>query len=100
MRAAWSSASGKQAKSRFARWGWFQRFYRHYIFARSELVNFQIVKTKDDNLVRRKGEALVKKYIRQTVADASLHDRLIPDYPMGCKRVLLSDHFYQTLNNS
>lgn len=87
-----------KAKSRFARWGWFQRFYRHYIFARSELVNFQIVKTKDDNLVRRKGEALVKKYIRQTVADASLHDRLIPDYPMGCKRVLLSDHFYQTLN--
>ncbi|NCF89650.1 MAG: NAD(P)-binding domain-containing protein [Verrucomicrobiaceae bacterium] len=85
-------------KSRFARWGWFQRLYRHYIFARSELVNFQIVKTKDDNLVRRKGEALVKNYIRSTVDDTSLHERLIPNYPMGCKRVLLSDHFYQTLN--
>ncbi|MCB1098289.1 MAG: NAD(P)/FAD-dependent oxidoreductase [Verrucomicrobiae bacterium] len=86
-------------KSRFAKWKWLQRLYRHYIFARSELVNFQIVKTKDDNFFRRKGEAMVKDYIRSTVADASLHDRLIPNYPMGCKRVLISDDFYQALNN-
>lgn len=85
-------------KSRFRKWRWFQRLHRLGIFARSELVNFRIVKTRDDNFIRRRGEAIVRNYIRSTVADASLHDRLTPDYPMGCKRVLLSDNFYQTLN--
>ena len=89
----------RKEKSRFAKWRWLQRLYRHWIFARSELVNFQIVKTKDENFFRRKAEAMVKDYIRSTVADASLHDQLIPNYPMGCKRVLLSDDFYQTLNH-
>ena len=88
----------RREKSRFANWRWLQRLYRHCIFARSELVNFQIVKTKDDNFFRRKGEAMVRDFIRSAVDDASLHDLLIPDYPMGCKRVLLSDDFYQTLN--
>lgn len=88
----------RKEKSRFANWKWLQRLYRHWIFARSELVNFQIVKTKNDNLIRRKGEAMAKDYVRSTVADTSLHDHLIPNYPMGCKRVLLSDNFYQTLN--
>ena len=85
-------------QSRFANWRWLQYLYRHYLFLRSEFINFRLVKTKDDNLVRRQGEALAKEYICSTVKDASLHKQLIPDYPMGCKRVLLSDDYYQTLN--
>lgn len=85
-------------KVRFGKWRWLQRLYRHWIFIRSEMVNFRVVKTKDDNFIRRKSEAIAKNYIRSTVTDTALHDQLIPDYPLGCKRVLLSDDFYQTLN--
>jgi cation diffusion facilitator CzcD-associated flavoprotein CzcO len=41
--------------------------------------------------------AMGRWHIRRSVADPSLRARLVPDYPPGCKRVLLSDDFYPTL---
>jgi len=34
------------------------------------------------------------------VPDAELRAKLLPDYPIGCKRVLISDDFYPTLTRS
>ncbi|MFC5185791.1 flavin-containing monooxygenase [Actinomadura harenae] len=35
-----------------------------------------------------------RKSLGQGVQDAELRERLRPDYPMGCKRILLSDDYY------
>ncbi|RYF90483.1 MAG: NAD(P)/FAD-dependent oxidoreductase [Caulobacteraceae bacterium] len=36
-------------------------------------------------------------YLEATVADPVLRAKLTPDYPIGCKRVLVSDDYYQAM---
>lgn len=38
------------------------------------------------------------KHLHEQVSDPALHQRLTPDYRLGCKRLLLSSDFYPTLN--
>ena len=48
-------------------------------------------------LARKMAEA-AETYIRTTVKDPKLRQALIPDYPVGGKRILISDDYYPTLN--
>jgi cation diffusion facilitator CzcD-associated flavoprotein CzcO len=41
--------------------------------------------------------ALARRHLRRQVTDPALRARLAPDYPIGCKRVLLSSDFYPAL---
>jgi cation diffusion facilitator CzcD-associated flavoprotein CzcO len=43
-------------------------------------------------------EGLAKRFIRHHVHDPALQEKLIPDYRLGCKRVLLSNDYYPSLN--
>jgi cation diffusion facilitator CzcD-associated flavoprotein CzcO len=36
-------------------------------------------------------------YLNSTVADASLRQKLLPDYPIGAKRILVADSYYEAL---
>lgn len=36
-------------------------------------------------------------HLESQVADPNLRSKLVPDYPIGCKRVLITDDFYPTL---
>ncbi|MBX6767944.1 MAG: NAD(P)/FAD-dependent oxidoreductase [Actinomadura rubrobrunea] len=38
-----------------------------------------------------------RRILRDQVPDPGLRARLVPDYPMGCKRILLSDDYYPAL---
>ncbi|WP_300425094.1 NAD(P)/FAD-dependent oxidoreductase [uncultured Thalassolituus sp.] len=40
---------------------------------------------------------LFHKHIRDIVKDDDLRQRLMPDYPIGCKRILISNHWYNAL---
>ncbi len=40
---------------------------------------------------------LALKYLDDTIADPVLKAKLTPDYPIGCKRILVSDDYYQAL---
>lgn len=42
-------------------------------------------------------KALALKYLDQVVTDPELKAKLTPDYPIGCKRILVSDDYYQAL---
>jgi cation diffusion facilitator CzcD-associated flavoprotein CzcO len=42
-------------------------------------------------------KALALKYLDDTITDPALKAKLTPDYPIGCKRILVSDDYYQTL---
>lgn len=42
-------------------------------------------------------EYLFQRHIRQVIKDPKLRHRLMPDYPIGCKRILISNHWYESL---
>jgi cation diffusion facilitator CzcD-associated flavoprotein CzcO len=51
-----------------------------------------------ESSIRDGVEERLKGYIRATVEDKQLAEKLIPDYQFGCKRPLVTDHYYPSLN--
>ncbi len=86
----------KTEKLLFTRLPWLGRFYRWLIFMRLELVLFPI--TRQGSWYGRHAAKRIMRYARKTVNDKSLHEHLKPDYALGCKRILVSDDMYKTLN--
>jgi cation diffusion facilitator CzcD-associated flavoprotein CzcO len=43
-------------------------------------------------------EKLARRHIRQGIADPELRRKVTPDYALGCKRVLISNDYYPTLD--
>lgn len=52
------------------------------------------------NVMARVGRTLAEIHLRRQVAEKNLRDALRPDYPFGCKRVLLSNDYYPALMRS
>lgn len=77
---------------------WLNRLYRQYLFLRGELVLFPVVKTRQRLRWRDFLEAMLRKHIRNSLTDPVLAHTMTPDYPLGCKRILIADNFYQALN--
>jgi cation diffusion facilitator CzcD-associated flavoprotein CzcO len=73
------------------------RLYRLYLFLRYEWLAYPIVRTGRDNLARRWAMRQFRKHLERSVPDPALRGKLTPDFPIGCKRVLLSDDFLSTL---
>ncbi|KYZ86704.1 4-hydroxyacetophenone monooxygenase [Alcanivorax sp. KX64203] len=42
-------------------------------------------------------QRLFRRHLEKHIADPSLRAKLTPDYPMGCKRILMSNHYYPAL---
>ena len=45
----------------------------------------------------REFTAVAKAHLEAQVADPALREKLWPDYPIGCKRIIISDDFYPAL---
>jgi len=73
------------------------RLYRLYLFLRHDWLAYAIVKTARDTLPRRWARAQFEKLLRRSVPDPELREKLRPDYPLGCKRVLISDDYLAAL---
>ena len=71
-----------------------RRLFRGAIWARMELGTWFFVNNPDQV---KKGEALGRKYLRKAVKDPELRKKLTPTYQLGCKRVLLSNNYYEAL---
>ncbi len=85
-------------KARFARWPWWNRLYRKWIFLRGEWLIFPLVKTRERSRWRERVEAMLRRHVQKSVADPQARAAMIPDYPAGCKRLLIADNFYQAMN--
>jgi cation diffusion facilitator CzcD-associated flavoprotein CzcO len=82
-------------KARFTNNPWLARLYRWWIWLSHELWFPVFAQNRVLNPIwARLGE----KYMRSVVTDPALQDKLVPDYPIGGKRILISDDYYQTLN--
>lgn len=73
------------------------KLYRLFLFLRYDWLAYPIVKTSADNFARRYAMRQFRGLLRKSVQDPELRDKLTPDYPIGCKRVLISDTFFSSL---
>ena len=71
------------------------RLYRSALWAGGEYGLYPMIRGRRAHA--RLGEALCKRAIRKHVTDPALRAALVPDYPIGAKRILLSDRYYPAL---
>ncbi|MBS62097.1 NAD(P)/FAD-dependent oxidoreductase [Salinisphaera sp.] len=42
-------------------------------------------------------QRLFKRYLKRCISDPQLREKLTPDYPLGCKRILISNDYFQAI---
>jgi len=70
---------------------------RQYIFWRQEI---RVLGFLGNQTFRKKVEDISLRHLARRIKDLKLRDALTPNYQLGCKRVLVSDDYYPTLNRS
>lgn len=85
----------KWVRSLFEKAPWLERVYRGFYFSMMEM-RFGAFK-KDDNLTKRYVSRMFKRYLKKQVSDPALRAKLTPDYPVGCKRILISDDYFEAI---
>jgi cyclohexanone monooxygenase len=71
-----------------------KKIYRTRLWLRSES-NIGVIENGSDKTQEFKGIAL--RLLETTVSDDELRDRLTPDHPFGCKRLVFATDYLQTL---
>lgn len=70
------------------------RLYRYYIWSMFE-TRYPLL--RGNRFLGGQVEKFCKRYIREVIGDVDLRQALVPDYPPGARRLLVSDDYYQTL---
>lgn len=73
----------------------FQRIHRFWIYLRQEMFYGVIVNNKWSQKTLTNE---FKRYISDHIKDNNLLEKLTPTYPIGCKRILVSDNYYQSIS--
>lgn len=84
----------EREKRAFAKLPALRRLYRAWIWGRLEANFFAFTDGSRLSRLVRKGAL---QYLEAMVADPALRAALTPDYPVGCKRLLISDDYFQAL---
>jgi cation diffusion facilitator CzcD-associated flavoprotein CzcO len=83
-----------KAKENFKRFPFLLRALRWLVYAQLEMRFFAF---RRDSWLSRRMEKACRDYLAEHVKDPTLREILTPDYPVGCKRILVSDDYYQAL---
>jgi cation diffusion facilitator CzcD-associated flavoprotein CzcO len=70
---------------------------RQYIFWRQEI---RVLGFLGNETFRKKVEVIALRHLARRIKDPKMRAALTPNYQLGCKRVLVSDDYYPTLNRS
>jgi cation diffusion facilitator CzcD-associated flavoprotein CzcO len=81
-------------KQRFARHPWLARLYRWWIYLTFE-ATFPVF--RGNRFLGERTREVALRELGKAVPDPLLRARLTPDYPIGGKRVLISDDYYPAL---
>jgi cation diffusion facilitator CzcD-associated flavoprotein CzcO len=90
----WDRAYSAIAKRLFERVPITQTLHRTGMYLWGEA---RFVGLESDGLPNRLLEAVTLRHLEKSVADPSLRAALTPDYPPGCKRILISNDYYPAL---
>jgi len=82
----------------FRRAPWLARAYRGFYFNLLEWRFRAFHKT--DNLMKRTVRRVFEKQLNAQVQDPALRAKLTPDYPVGCKRILISDDYFPAIQRA
>ncbi len=74
-----------------------QMLYRGFLYA---LLESNIQMLNPTSRRHQKATEMARRNLESHVSDPSLRAKLAPSYPIGCKRVLVSDDYYPTLTRS
>jgi cation diffusion facilitator CzcD-associated flavoprotein CzcO len=88
-------AFSEKQRQRFRRLPLARWLLRQYIFWRQEV---RVLAFLGNERFRKKMEAIAHRHLARHIKDPQLRATLTPNYQLGCKRVLVSDDFYPTLN--
>ncbi|MGH8596863.1 MAG: flavin-containing monooxygenase, partial [Gammaproteobacteria bacterium] len=75
-------------------WNW---VHRKLLYFRLEHFGVAVL---NDGRTRRFFEGLGRWYIKKQIHDPALREKVTPRYRIGCKRALISDDYYPSLNRS
>lgn len=82
-----------EEQQRFARYPLWQKLQRLATFLWGDTLFLGVLHTPA--LLRRFIEKRCLNYLAEHIADPELRAKLTPDYPAGCKRLLVSDNYFQ-----
>ncbi|MGN4155314.1 alpha/beta hydrolase fold domain-containing protein, partial [Burkholderia gladioli] len=82
----------------FRRLPWAMKLHRAAIYLRYE--SRAIAFTRLNGLMKFAVGRPFRKLLAQQVPDAALRERLTPDYPIGCKRILLSSDYLAAMSRN
>ncbi|MBK7685712.1 MAG: NAD(P)/FAD-dependent oxidoreductase [Rhodocyclaceae bacterium] len=71
------------------------KLYRLRLWLRAELIIFPLM--RGSKWLAKFGTKMTTDYISEKIADPELRKKLLPDYPIGAKRILFSDDYYDAL---
>ena len=77
---------------------WLTKLYRFRLWLFGDLFLFAIMRR--NRLLRWWGMRETQRFLERTIADPQLRAKLVPDYPIGAKRVLFSDDYYPAMARS
>lgn len=83
-----------KSKKTFQRFPWYQKFWRELIYW---FLEYRGLSQYADNKVRANRKKRSLEHLHNSISDKALIEKLTPNYEIGCKRVLLSDNYYPTL---
>ena len=83
-------------KKLFAKYDWLRKIHRARLYWSNESRVVPIVKPT----VMKYAQKLAEAYIKYQVKDKNIANKLIPNYIMGCKRILISNKYFPTFNRS
>ncbi len=83
-----------QWQKRFRKFPILMRFYRWYIYC---LIEWRLKFFVTGSHLNRWFNGVGYRYLRKCVPDEVLRKKLTPNYPIGCKRILYSDDYFQAL---
>jgi cation diffusion facilitator CzcD-associated flavoprotein CzcO len=85
---------GEAARQRFRRSPLLARLQRWWIYLQLEARGRFVVR---GSVLNRLIERQCRAFLEQEIPDPTLRRKLTPDYPPGCKRILISDDYYAAL---
>jgi cation diffusion facilitator CzcD-associated flavoprotein CzcO len=85
---------GDVERARFRRFPALVRALRWLIWSMLEI---RFIAFLRDTWYARRVTRQATAYLDEVVKDPMLRAKLLPDYPIGCKRILISDDYYQAL---
>ena len=82
----------------------FFRWCKPWLWLHRKLLYWRLehfgVAVLNDGHTRRFFEGVGRWFLKKQIADAALREKLAPNYRIGCKRALISDDYYPSLNRA